>query len=451
MQVDFLESELSNFSQTIRQNSFDQLLRYSRDGLVSCQAENNAFNLHCHTFFSFNAYGHSPTSLVWLALKLGWKFLGIVDFDTLDGVDELFYAGEKACLRTMAGIETRVFIPQFSDREINSPGEPGIAYHMGLGFISSHVPQTVAEILKDLRVRAQTRNESIIQKLNAYLDDIHVDFYRDVVPLSPSGTPTERHIVIAYLKKAAALKINEVDFWSKKLFLPPEKIQLIINDPPQMQNQVRSSLIKRGGPGYVQPTQETFPSVSDFHRLIITSGAIPTYAWLDGTSQGEKDIAELLDYLIQEGIGAVNIIPDRNWNIHDPELRKLKVENLNHFIQQANKLDLPINVGTEMNSFGNKIVDDFSVPELFHHYQTFLDGAYFIYGHSRLSQIAGLGYQSEWSKVHLPTRKQKNHFFATAGELIPPGNIRKEPYVNINSELTPEEILTILKKASYDR
>ncbi len=23
-------------------------------------------NMHCHTFFSFNAYGHSPTSLAWL-------------------------------------------------------------------------------------------------------------------------------------------------------------------------------------------------------------------------------------------------------------------------------------------------------------------------------------------------------------------------------------------------
>jgi len=40
-------------------------------------------------------------------------------------VDEFLSACEIAGVRGSAGMETRVFIPEFADREINSPGEPG--------------------------------------------------------------------------------------------------------------------------------------------------------------------------------------------------------------------------------------------------------------------------------------------------------------------------------------
>ena len=100
--------------------------------------------MHCHTFFSFNAYGHSPASLAWLGRKHGFKLMGIVDFDVLDGIDEFLEACEVVDLRCSAGIETRVFIPEYASQEINSPGEPGVCYHMGIGFTSSRVPQAVA-------------------------------------------------------------------------------------------------------------------------------------------------------------------------------------------------------------------------------------------------------------------------------------------------------------------
>ena len=60
--------------------------------------------------------------------------MGIVDFDVLDAVEEFLDACEAAGVRGSAGIESRVFIPEFADREINSPGEPGVYYHMGIGF-----------------------------------------------------------------------------------------------------------------------------------------------------------------------------------------------------------------------------------------------------------------------------------------------------------------------------
>jgi len=122
-------------------------------------------NMHCHTFLSFNAYGHSPTSLAWLAKRRGFRLMGIVDFDVLDGVDEFLDACELIGVRGSAGIETRVFIPEFATREINSPGEPGVCYHMGIGFTSSQATETAASILTNLRQRAARRNRSMADRL----------------------------------------------------------------------------------------------------------------------------------------------------------------------------------------------------------------------------------------------------------------------------------------------
>lgn len=445
-QIELLEENLKNYSPEIRRDGLDLLLQASTKGVIQTLPENDDFNMHCHTFFSYNAYGHSPSSLVWLARKMGWRLLGIVDFDTLAGVDELFEAALKANIRATAGIETRVYIPQFSNREINSPGEPGVAYHMGLGFSTSKVPGQAADRLEDLHKRADIRNSIIIDRLNKYFEDIIIDYTKDVVPLSPSQTPTERHIILAYISAVenSTHKVN--DFWAKNLQLSSDKVDILINDPPKFQNQIRSTLIKSGGPGYIQPTQETFPDIKEFHQLIIDSGALPTFAWLDGLSKGEQDIEELLTLLIGDGVVAVNIIPDRNWNISDPDLKKTKVNNLYQLIELSISLDLPINVGTEMNSFGNKIVDDFLAPELKPFHSTFLDGAFFIYGHTRLQQIAKIGYQSSWAKSYLPTRKQRNDFYTIVGRLTNPINPIFQESSQVNQNLTPEEVITKLKR-----
>ncbi|MDZ4197943.1 MAG: PHP domain-containing protein, partial [Kiritimatiellia bacterium] len=91
-------------------------------------------NLHAHTTYSFNAYGFTPTGFAWRARRAGLAAAGIVDFDVLDGADEFLEAGRAFGLKAMVGLETRVFVPEFSSRVLNSPGEPGIAYHMGVGF-----------------------------------------------------------------------------------------------------------------------------------------------------------------------------------------------------------------------------------------------------------------------------------------------------------------------------
>ena len=93
-------------------------------------------NMHFHTFYSFNAEGYSPAKIAFLAKQADLAAAGIVDFDVLDGLNRFYDIASKLNLKASGGIETRVFVPEFADKVINSPGEPGIAYHMGAGIAS---------------------------------------------------------------------------------------------------------------------------------------------------------------------------------------------------------------------------------------------------------------------------------------------------------------------------
>lgn len=441
------ESKLNDFQPMERRKALEALKEMTANGKLTVTPETDVVNMHCHTFFSFNAYGFSPTGLAWLARKQGYKIMGIVDFDVLDGVNEFLDACEIVGQRGSAGMETRVYIPEFATREINSPGEPGVYYHMGIGFVSSATPAEAAPILDDMRARAAQRNRAMVQRLNAHLTPVSVDYDQDVLPLTPGGTATERHILLAYKKAAERIFPDPSAFWAKKMDVAPEKIEAVIHDWPSFQNLMRSKLMKRGGVAYVAPDAGAFPSWLDFHKMVLACQAIPCAAWLDGTSTGEQDIEELLTLLIEKGVAALNIVPDRNWNIGDPEMRRIKVQYLYDIVKIAKKYDLPLNVGTEMNAPGQKIIDDFSVPELAPLRQAFIDGAYFIYGHTIMQRNLTMGFQSEWAQAFLPVRRQRNAFFTAIGKLVPPTASGRMALKNIPRGYSPDDVLTAVSKA----
>jgi len=439
-----LEAKLKDFDLDVRASGLEELISLVQQGVVPLEPEAEVANMHCHTFFSFNAYGHSPTSLAWLAKRRGIRLIGIVDFDVLDGVDEFLDACEWVGVRGSAGIETRVFLPEFSTCEINSPGEPGVLYHMGIGFTSSEVPETAANILAHLQQRAARRNQDMVDRVNAYLDPVKIDYEQDVLPLTPAGIATERHVVVAYVQAARRTVSDPVDFWADKLDMEADCVAELLSDPPKLRKLVRARLMKRAGVGYVHPSPDTFPTVDEFHKLIVECNALPCAAWLDGTSEGEQAIEELLELLVTKGVVALNIIPDRNWNIAEPEVRRLKVENLYNVVRLAQELALPLNVGTEMNSFGQKLVDGFDAPELAPVREAFLDGAYFIYGHSVLQRTLGLGYQSRWAQNYLPSRRERNDFYVRVGYQVPAGKAGLAKLREWGATMPPGDILSRL-------
>ena len=419
-----LEEQLNDACPERRQTALDALMERVERGEIALPEPGHAVNLHCHTTFSYNGYGYSPACFAWKARCAGLRVAGIVDFDVLDAVDEFLAACRQVGLRGCAGFETRVFVKEFSTREINSPGEPGISYHMGVGFASGRV--TDDALLARFKAIAQDRNRSVAARVNAFLDRVQVDYERDVLPLAPNDNATERHLCEAYDLKARAVFPDaraRAAFWAGTLGLDVSKMESVLNDAPVFQGMIRAKTMKAGGVGYAKPHGSDFPAMKSVNEFILAAHAIPTLAWLDGTSEGEQAIEELLDLMQADGVAAVNIIPDRNWNIKDPAVKKTKLDHLYKFVELIQSRDLPIVVGTEMNAYGNRFVDDFDAPELRPLASIFLEGAHILYAHTILQAQAGKGYLSDWAKQTFRSTKDKNAFFKKVGETVAPGGV----------------------------
>lgn len=435
---------LFDMDPAVRKGALDELLMAVEKGELEFAPERPVVNMHCHSFFSYNGYGHSPTSLAWLAKREGWHALGVVDFDVLDALEETYRVSDRLRLRASAGLETRVYVPEFAEREINSPGEPGILYFVGMGFASQAVPGAAAGVLRDMRDGAAARNREMADRINAYLDPVAIDYDRDVLPLTPSGNATERHMLVAY--DAAARRVFAdrevlVSFWATKLGVSEAQMAASLGEAPGVNDLIRSKLMKRGGVGYVAPGPDTFPSLATVADAILACGALPLVAWLDGFSEGERALDELLELMVSRGVAGVVVIPERNWNFSDPNVRREKVRALDRLVTTARAMHLPIVAGTEMNKAGQPVLDDFEALPLAPYVGDLIWGADWCCGHTLLARTLGLGYQSAWVKGHLPERKARNAFYAEVGALLAPGGLTVKRLEELDATREPGRML----------
>jgi hypothetical protein len=422
-QIEQLEQQLDSFDAAQRKDVFAQLLAFAKAGKIKFAETTTAVNLHAHTFFSYNAYGYSPSKFAWLARKRGLAVAGIVDFDVLDALEEFWAAGKLIGLKRCVSLESRTYVPEFSTRVINSPGEPGIAYNIGVGF-----PREIQHpLLAQMRRTAEQRNRELVRRVNNFLKPVELDYDKDVLPLTPDGNATERHICEAYSKR------GDANFWKEKLGDCPA-------DAGKLQALIRAKMMKRGGAGYVQPDKGSFPLMTDMNRFVLEAGAIPTLGWVDGTSEGEKAVEELFETAMSGGAAAINIIPDRNYT---PGVKDEKLKNLCDVIALAEKHGFPVIVGTEMNAPGNKFVDSFETAELKPLVPIFLKGAHIVYAHSVLQRESGLGYLSDWAKKKFATIPAKNDFFEKLGRQLQPA--KEDCLRNLPPDVTTENIFDRLK------
>src|SRR5208283_955924 len=175
--------------------------------------------------------------------------------------------------------------------------------------------------LTQMRQAAARRTRDLLVRVNRFMRPVELDYEKDVAAFTPRGNATERHLCEAFERQAARVFPDpalRAAFWKEKLGDAP-------SPGPKLQNLIRARTMKKGGVGYVQPGEGSFPLMADMNRFILESGAIPTLAWLDGASEGEKSIEELFDVGMASGAAALNLIPDRNYT---PGLRDRKLENL---------------------------------------------------------------------------------------------------------------------------
>lgn len=449
MSFDLWRPQLNDRDIQVRTQAFKQLLAARALGQLDCRPQTELVNLHCHTFFSYNANGYSPTALAWLAIERGWRAMATVDFDVLDAVDETLVACDIAGVRGAAGLETRVFVQEFLSREINSPGEPGICYFVGVGFVHQTAPAGADQMLAEMRAGAAQRNREIAERINAHVGPAAIDYDRDVLPLTPTGNATERHMLVAYdlaARRAFPVRRDLVAFWAEKLGIDVTRIEAAFGPEPGPNELLRSKLMKRGGVGYVQPSPSSFPTLLQVSRMISACGALPTYAWLDGYSAGEQAIEELLKVMLANGVVGLTVIPERNWNLADLVAKTEHVHRFDAILKLAAQMDLPIFIGTEMNKAGQPIEDDFlEVEALRPWHKTFVDGADLLYGHTMLERALGLGYQSDWAQQHLPTRRERNAFYTEVGRLVTPGLDAVDKLHAISQVADPKTLLDSLR------
>jgi hypothetical protein len=276
-----------------------------------------------------------------------------------------------------------------------------------------------------------------MRRVNQYLRPVELDYEHDVLVLTPAGNATERHMCLAYARKAVEV-FGESDklaqFWSQKL--GTDAVRLGLPESRDLLNTIRSKTMKRGGVGYVQPDKGSFPLMADTNRFILACGGIPVHTWLDGSSDGEQAIDELLDVAMSTGAVALNVIPDRNYT---PGAKDQKVENLYRVIDVAQRRHLPVVGGTEMNSPGQKFVDDFDTQELAPLLPVFLKGARIVYAHSVVQSQCGLGYTSPWADKHLGSAERKNEFFEQVGAALSPA--QEERLRGLGDTASPRDIL----------
>lgn len=445
-EIRHFEAELNDFDILVRNNALNELLELDHTQKVLIGEPTFDHNLHCHTFYSYNGYGFSPSAIAWLARKKGWFAAGIIDFDVLDGVEEFLGAAGKFDIRGVCGMETRVFIRDLATREINSPGEPGIAYHTGVGFGLRPLPESQLEFAAKLRNGAAERTRGIVERVNTLLSSIALDFARDVVPLTPQGNATERHVCTAYRRKAEEVfpeSAARSAFWRDALGLDQKQADALVDDQVGLEGMIRSKTMKQGGVGYVNPDPGSFPLIEEMNAFTTACGALPAIAWLNGESPGERDPGELLDLHMRHGARILNIIPDRNWNFKDAQTRSEKTAALNRVIAAAAERDMPVVVGTEMNAPGQKLVDDFDAPALAPHLERFVDGAALVFAHTLLAEL-NMGYLSEWALENLSAPETRNRFFAAFGRACTPSrfNILREAGL---FDKTPEEVLQLAR------
>lgn len=372
------------------------------------QRPRRGVNLHLHTNESFSSF-RSPSEVVWQAVREGIAVLGINDHYTVAGHEEF----RRAC--GIAGIPVTFSMEAVAmDREaqaagllLNDPKNPGRIYLCAKGV--TRVPgagSEATEKLNGLRAALEKRNREMTSKVKAiFRERLSLDGpgWDDVTGLTPANNTTERHVAQAvYLR----LKALEGDFSAalEKLCAasPPGDAGL-----DAVQNFIRAQLLKSGGPCFVPESPEAFLSVEDMRGTFLAFGAIPTYpVLLDPVTQGEADLAGLLEHLENSGFPAVEVIPFRNTR-----------ERVSELVAAARQRWWPVFTGTEHNTPQPKpLLDKYTLDPEFEPW--FTESAQVLLGHHAECAAGRPGFVDSEGQPAIADPRERFEHFREAGRSV---------------------------------
>ncbi len=298
-------------------------------------------NNHIHTTYSFSPY--SPTAAVYAARMEGLCTAGIIDHDSISGAEEFLEAARLIELPVTIGMECRVSMAgtRLAGRRTNNPDQVGVSY-MTIQSVPHHQIGRLTEFFRPYRQARHARNRRMVERINAILPELALDYDRDVLPLSQAreeGGVTERHLMYALAKKLTQ-QMGKGPAMIQKLqslglaLSEKQKNQLLDEAYPFYEYDLLGILKSAFVPKiYIDATDEC-PSLADTVRLCREVDAYLCYAYLGDVGEsvtGDKKaqkfeddyLEELFECLKEEGVGAITYMPTRNTSAQLERLRGL--------------------------------------------------------------------------------------------------------------------------------
>ncbi|MBQ3116382.1 MAG: PHP domain-containing protein [Clostridia bacterium] len=368
--------------------------------LIECEKEkpvrrDNDANNHIHTIYSFSPY--SPTKAAYMAYSAGLTSAGIMDHDSLSGVEEFKKACEILGLGSTCGVEVRCKYNKGFGK-MNHPDQAECIYMAAHGIPAQNV-KAFNEYLAPYRQKRNERDAEMCKLITGKFGKfgIELDFDKDVKPLSEAkdgGSVTERHLLfalavklnqkfgrtnelIAFLENDLGLKVSD----KIKGFLLDENNEHFLYD--------LLGVLKADTAFFYIDADEEMPDAEEFVKKAKEFGAIPAYAYLGdvgdsvtGDKKAQKFEDDFLPELIKEikksGFLACAYMPTRNTPAQLQRLGKMLKENELFEIS-----------GEDVNSPRQKFAcAALALPEYAH----LIDSTWALIGHEAISSEKGVEY-----------------------------------------------------------
>ena len=380
----------------------------------------NDANNHIHTIYSFSPY--SPTKAAYMAYSAGLTSAGIMDHDSLSGVEEFKKACEILGLGSTCGVEVRAKFDRGFGK-INHPDQANCIYMAAHGIPFQNV-KAFNDYLAPFRKKRNERDAEMCKLITNKFGKfgVELDFEKDVLPLSESalgGSVTERHLLYALavkLENKFGRTESLVAFLENDLNLKvSDKIKGFLLDADNEHFLYDLlGVLKADTAFFYIDADEEMPDAAEFVKVARSFGAIPAYAYLGdvgdsvtGDKKAQKFEDDFLPELIKEikaiGIQAVAYMPTRNTPAQLQRLGKLCKEN-----------DLFEISGEDVNSPRQKFACAALALEEYSH---LIDATWALIGHEAISTKEGLesGMFSEKTIQETPDLKQRIKNFSVIG------------------------------------
>jgi hypothetical protein len=421
-----LEQQLNAPTRAARLAAARLLAAAVAEGEIPAVAPSVEVNNHVHTCYSFSPY--SPTAAAWQAQRAGLQAVGIMDHDSVAGVEEMLAAGAIFGIATTAGMEVRVNFAAtpLAQRVINGPGLTGIAYIALHGIPATQLARC-QEFLRPIQQARNARNAAMLARLNEILHGQGLpalDFHRDVSLASMAaegGAITERHLLAALSR----MLIAECGMGEPLVALLEGALAL------SLPATVRGYLLNPQNPHYlydllgvlkanyteaffIDPDQFECPNVRSAIALAEEIGAISAYAYLGdvtesptGDKKAEKFEDDFLDELMtclrELGFRAVTYMPPRN--------TRAQLERINRSCEQHGFMQIS---GVDINSSRQR----FTCPEIREpRFSNLITATWALIGHEKLSTLApGSGLFSDRARSLCPPLNSRLSLYAQIGQ-----------------------------------